>query len=228
MSRRARAIAFAGMALVSAALAASLAGEYRDGVASQLGELREVVVVAERLRAGEPLRPVAARETLEVRRVPARFAPIDAIAHPSQAIGSAVRGPVPAGAYLTASLLRAPESRTRTASGPGPGREAVEIAVAGAGALMTTRNPAGRLFDVVATTEPSAGGPGGSTRVVAHGVELLALSEAAPAGDELGAPAGGVWTATLAASREDALRLIQAHNYAREVRLIGAEDASAG
>ncbi len=99
----------------------------------------------------------------------------------------------------------------------------MEIAVAGAGALAAGGDPLGRDYDVVATSEPGPGGGNGRTSLVAQDVTLLALQESggAPGPDGLGgAPAA--WTATLAAGRDDALRLIQAHNFAREVRLITA------
>ncbi len=108
MSRRTRAIAFAALALVSSALAASLAGEYRGGVEAQLGELRPVVVARSEVEAGRPLRPGDARELLVVRRVPARFAPVDALSDPVEAVGRAPRAPIPAGSYLTGALLRVP------------------------------------------------------------------------------------------------------------------------
>lgn len=221
MSRRIRAGAFAALSLTCAGLAASLAGDYTAGVEAQLGELRPVVVARAEVPAGKPLRPADARELLEVRRVPARFAPADALSEPFEAIGRTVRGTVSSGTYLTDSLLRLPGSRAPRAGRPGSGKEAIEISVAGAGAVAAAGDPIGRRFDVVATGEPGMGSVGGRTRVVAAGVELLDLREAGPPEDGLGTGASSAWTATVAASRDDAIRLIHAHNYAREVRLIG-------
>ena len=57
---------------------------------------------------------------------------------------------------------------------------------------------------------------------MAENVRLLALGDG---GRRRGSePAAGqpAWTATVAATRSQALRLIHAHNFAREVRLIAA------
>jgi len=226
VSRRARAAGFFTLALVCAGLAAAVADSYRGGVEAQLGELRPVVVAASDVDLSGRFRPRDARELLEVRRVPARFAPADALADPIEALGQRPRGVITAGSYLTAAHLRLPgagqagRQRTRRLAS---GREAVEIAVAGASALAAAGDPVGASFDVVATTEP-AGGSGGRTSVVAKGVRLLALREAAGPAESagLGPGAPGTWTATVAATRAQALSLIEAHNYAREVRLIGA------
>lgn len=221
MSRRARAGAFALLALVCAALAASLAGRYRGSVEAQLGELRQVVVARVDLPPREVLHPRDVRHRLEVRRVPVRFAPVDALADPLEAVGRSVRAEVPVGAYLTASMLRTSGGRSHRPDPIGRGREAVEIAIAGAEALAAAGDPLGRSFDVVATAEPGSRGGNGSTRVVAEGVELLGLRESGPVSEGIEAGGPSSWTATLAAERGEALRLIQAHNYAREVRLIG-------
>jgi Flp pilus assembly protein CpaB len=225
VSRRARAIAFACAALTCAGLAAAIAGGYRGNVASQFGDLRPVVVARGDLAAHRPLRPGDARRLLELRRIPAQFVPIDALESVESAIGLAPRTPVPAGAYLLASQLRAPGAprggRGRT-SVP-PGREAVDIAVRSAEPLATSGDPAGTRVDVIVTTEPGPGGGPGRTYVAAEAVPLLALRQPDSAGtDAGGAPlleVGG-WTATLALTRDQAIRLIQAESFARQVRLI--------
>jgi Flp pilus assembly protein CpaB len=222
MSRRARAIAFALAALACATLAAVVAGGYRAEVASQYGALRPVVVAAAALPAKRPLRPADVRRTLEVRRVPARFVPPGTLAGIADAVGRAPTAPIPAGAYVLAEQLRAPGAAPRhDPPRIASGRQPVEITVTGAGALAAAGNPRGGAgVDVVVTTEP---GPGqtGHTHVAAQGVELLALTESAQSGAD-GFTAGGAdaWTATLALTRAEALRLIEAQNFAREVRLI--------
>jgi Flp pilus assembly protein CpaB len=74
--------------------------------------------------------------------------------------------------------------------------------------------------DVIVTTEPGPGGGGGRTYVAAENVELLALTQSGDAAAEL--PGSGVEgsTATLALTRTQSLRLIQAENFARQVRLL--------
>jgi hypothetical protein len=98
----------------------------------------------------------------------------------------------------------------------------VEIAVTGAEALGAVGgSPEGSSVDVVVTTEPGPGGKG-RTYVAAVGVELLALREGGGGlgADESGLGAGGDWSATLALTRAQSLELIQAENFARQVRLL--------
>lgn len=221
MSRRLRAIAFGCAALACAGLAAAVAGGYRADLDAQLGPLRPVVVARATLPARRPLRPADADRALEVRRVPQRFVPGGALSAPEQAIGRAPAGPIPPGAYLLAAQLRAPgEHRRRSEPTIGGGRAPVQISVTGAAALAVGgRDPAGARVDVVVTTEPGPGGGRGRTYVAAESVELLALTESG--GDpELPGPGVEGSTATLALTRPESLRLIQAENFARQVRLI--------
>jgi pilus assembly protein CpaB len=221
MSRRGRAVAFLIVAVACAAVAASIADGYGTSVANQFGELRPVVVSTAELRPGEPIGPGDLRR-LEVRRVPARFAPPDALGSPDEVVGRAPATPVPPGSYVLSSQLRAPRTRERSRPRLESGRRPVEISVTGAEALAATGgSPEGSRVDVVVTTEPGPGAKG-RTYIAAEGVELLALREG---GGEIGggdpglAPAGD-WSATLALTRREALRLIQAENFARQVRLM--------
>jgi Flp pilus assembly protein CpaB len=222
MSRRTRAIAFACAALACAGLAAAVAGGYRTDLESQFGPLRPVVVSRARLPARRALRPADASRLLEVRRIPERFASPGALTSAEQAIGRAPATGIPAGAYVLASQLRAPDERQRGERPRlGGGRQPVEIAVSGAEALAATGgDPRGSRVDVIVTTEPGPGGGSGRTYVAAEGVELLALVQSGDPGAGAGIPGSETWTATLALSRPQALRLIQAENFARQVRLI--------
>ena len=212
--------------MVCAGLAAVAAGGYRGGVEAQLGTLEEVIVARAELPPRRPLRPVDAQRLLESRRVPARFVPPDALRDIHEAVGRAPAGPIPAGAYVTASQLRLPAAaRSRSRPRVDPGSEAVEVTVTGAEALAAGgSDPAGARVDVIVTTEPHAGGGGGRTYVAAEGVRLIGLSEAGPSEDAggLGPTGPAAWVATLGATPAQALRLIHAHNYARELRLIAA------
>jgi len=223
VSRRGRAVAFGCAALACAGLAASLAGGYRADLESQLGPLRPVVVARSRVPARTPLRPHEARTLLEVRRIPQRFAPLGALGAPEQAIGRAAVQPIPPGGYLLGPELREPG---RGSQGRGPRlparRKPVEISVTGADALAAAGgDPAGRPVDVIVTTEPGPGGGSGRTYVAAAGVTLLSLARAGGSGGaDFGGPQSDSWTATLALTKTQALRLIQAQNFARQVRLI--------
>jgi Flp pilus assembly protein CpaB len=64
------------------------------------------------LVAGAPLEPgaeVGAQTRLSLRRVPAHFAPPDALSDPADAIGERLQIALPAGAFLTRSLLSSGE-----------------------------------------------------------------------------------------------------------------------
>lgn len=225
MRRRVRAIAFGCAALACAGLAAAIAGGYRQDLQSELGPLRSVVVARARI---PPNRAIESREVarlLEVRRVPERFAPAGALAMPQQAAGREPAAPIPAGSYVLAAQLREPAARRhRDDRAPiGPGRRPVQIAVTGAEALATQGgDPAGQRVDVVVTTEPGVRAGTGRTYVAAAGVRLLALSSANESSADYSMPGAEAWTATLALTRSQALRLIQAESYARGVRLIGS------
>ncbi len=215
MSRRGRALAFALAALCAAAVAAAIADSYGASVAHGYGALRPVVVAAADLDAGREIDPGEAAAELELRRVPARFVPPGTLENPAEAIGLAPTAALPAGSYLLASQLRPPRTGPADGLGLGRGRHPVEIAVSGAEALLVAgAQPVGEAVDVVVTTEPSGPGPG-RTYVAAAAVPLLALG---PGAD--GTEAEGVAAATLGLTRGQALRLIAAESYARQVTLL--------
>ena len=225
MSRRARAAAFGLAALACAGLAATVAGGYRADLESQLGPLRPAVVAAARIPANHPLRPAQAAKLLEVRRIPERFAPADALTAPEQAVGRVLAAPVPVGDYVLAGQLRSPREREGH-GGRGPrlaaGRKPVQISVSGAEALAAVGgDPTGSRVDVVVTTEPGPGGGEGRTHIAAENVRLLALTQSGDGGPgDLSGLGSDGWTATLAVSESQALRLIEAENFARQVRLL--------
>jgi Flp pilus assembly protein CpaB len=223
MSRRVRAIAFGCTALACAGLAAAMAGGYRQDIQSELGPLRSVVVARARIPAHRAIPANRIDELLDTRRVPERFAPAGALAIPDQAAGRAPVAAIPAGSYVLAAQLRDPggDPRPEDHAPLGPGRRPVEISVSGAEALAVGgTDPTGARVDVVVTTEPGAAGRG-RTYVAAKDVRLLALAQSGDAsGAEYATEAADQWTATLALTRAQALRLIQAENFARGVRLI--------
>jgi Flp pilus assembly protein CpaB len=221
MSRRGRAVAFGIAALACAALAATLAGGYGASVAGQYGELRPVLVASRDLPRGELIDPRDLGSRLEIRRVPQSFVPPGALTSIGDAVGRVPATPLAAGSYLLESQLTVPR-RTRKRRKPAlaHGLRPVQIAVTGAEALSAAGGSReGARVDVVVTTEPNVGGRG-RTFVAAEGVELLALSEGGLAGGEEGLGDTAGWNATLALSRDQALRLIQAENFARQVRLM--------
>jgi Flp pilus assembly protein CpaB len=227
MKRRVRAIAFGCAAVACAGLAAAMSGGYREDIQSELGPLRPVVVATARIPAGRPIAAKEVDDLLEIRRIPARFAPAGALGLPEQAAGRAPATGIPAGSYVLAAQLRDPggngRHRDRPAR-PGPGRTPVEISVTGAEALAAGGgDPIGARVDVIVTSEPGPGAGHGRTYVAARGVKLLALSQSGEGESSDYSPASASsWTATLALTRAQALHLIQAENFARGVRLIAS------
>jgi Flp pilus assembly protein CpaB len=213
VSRRARAIAFGLAALAAAVIAGTIADGYGDSIARGYGALRPVVVARAQLPAGKALDPTVAETGLEVRQVPARFVPLGAFRDPAEALGLVPAAAIPSGAYLLAAQLRPPRP-----DAPGPrlagGRRPVQIAVSGAAALAVAgADPVGSRVDVVITTEPTGAGTG-HTYVAAAAVPLLGLG-AVPEGE-----AGGIAEATLGLTRPQALRLIAAESFARQVTVM--------
>jgi Flp pilus assembly protein CpaB len=218
MSRRGRAIGFAALAVGCAVASASIASAYRTSVDDRLGELRPVVTVERSIDAGTDLRGRILRTALGVRSVPERFLPPDAISDPQQVVGRRTLAAIPAGSYLLASHLRSAEPRRPSQPRLGKDLHPVEVTVSGAGALAATGSAEARV-DVVVAGEPVTGGRA-RVRVAARGVRLIGIEPADPsAGTAVG---GDSWSATLALTRSQALELIEAENFAREIRLIPA------
>jgi Flp pilus assembly protein CpaB len=215
VSRRIRAAAFLALAGLAAVMAAALANNYGSRVASGYGPLRSVVVAARPLGAGKPLAPADLALALQVKRVPARFAPTGALRHPEEAVGLVPAAALPAGSYLVEAQLRPPRPAARALPSAGRHRRPVEVSVSGAGALLDSAAiTRGTRVDVVVTTEPAAAGPG-RTYVAAAAVPLLALRPNAE-----GSTPEGSAAATLALTRKQALRLIAAESFARQLTLL--------
>jgi Flp pilus assembly protein CpaB len=223
VSRRTRAAAFTATAAVCAGLAAAATSGGEDEQA--LGSLRDVVVAARALPARQPLSRKRIAASLEVRRIPVAFAAPDALANPAEALGRRPAATIPRGSYLVGSQLvtanREDNPPTRPAPALADGVRPVEITVSAAGPLAGQVH--GRV-DVVVTAEPTTGGAaGGRTYVAARAVKLLDLTAAAEPSSAPDDPlASDVSIATLGLSHAQALRLIHAESFAREVRLIAS------
>jgi Flp pilus assembly protein CpaB len=212
MSRRGRALAFVLAAGFAAAAAAAVADRYGARVARGYGELRPVVVAARELRPGEAIGP-RQLAALELRRIPSRFVPPGALRSPSAAIGLVTAAPIEPGSYLLASQLHPPRPAGGAALGLSRSRRPVQIAVSGAEALFAAgAPPAGSRVDVVVTSEPTGAGPG-RVYVAAAGVPLISLGSGDSSLD-------GTAVATLGLTRREALRLIAAESFARQVTLL--------
>lgn len=209
-SRR-RALGFALLAALSAFGSMAIAARYSDGAADGYGEVRPVVVVERALRAGLALDRRSVRRSLGVSEVPERFVPPDALAHLSEALGERPQAVIPAGSYLLGSQFAqadpAQDSPPRLPSGVHP----IEVAVAAA-VPLSDRGRAERV-DVVAADEPGAiANP--RVRVLARRVPLLAITRMPDGAGERR------WQATLGLDRAQTLAVIEAENFARQIRLV--------
>ena len=186
-------------ALVCGGLAASQVRERERRAATTLGPLVPVVVAQRDLPADRRLRS----GDLTIRRVPARFAPPDALGGAAELRGARTAVPVARHGYLTAGVLgggQASDGALRT------GERALELAVAGGGALAGAE-PGARV-DVLVTSGREDGA--GRTFVALENVELLGLRGMAAASA----------LATLRVSARQAVYLTAAAAFAQEIRLL--------
>jgi pilus assembly protein CpaB len=213
--RRRRAALLLSVALASGGLAASHIHERERRAAERLGPLVDVLVATRDLPADSRMRRDAAR----LRRVPARFAPADALSSGAGIVGARVAAPVAAGGYLTAGLF-AGALAGRGHGAARRGERAVTVQVAGGVALAGLAQ--GDRVDVLVSTEGAAGG---RTQIALAGAKLLGMGDAltggyAEADAAAGTRAGPTALATLRVTVRQAIYLTAADNFAREIRLL--------
>ena len=153
---------------------------------------------------------------LGVRRVPARFAPPDALASGAEVRRRPDRRAGRGGRLPHCRVFEGGEAAA-TQYGLRRGERAVTVEVAGG---LADAGPApGARVDVLVSTE----GPGGGrTQMALAGAELLGVGEAAAADSAPDASqhAGPTALATLRVSVRQAIYLTAADNFAREIRLL--------
>jgi len=208
VTRRRRAAALLGLALLLGILAASDVAGREAALRRQLGPPVPIVVVARPLAAGDRI----ARAALAVRRVPERYAPRNALGDPGAAVGQRVTVAIAPGTDLDPAVLGTP-GQPRTA---GPvlrrGERAFDLAAVGAPDAI---QPGARV-DVLVTYDGPGGGPG-ATRIALEGAEVL---EAQRAPDDENASGLPRVQATLRVGVHQAVALAAAVAAAREVRLL--------
>ncbi|HEX6744705.1 MAG TPA: RcpC/CpaB family pilus assembly protein [Solirubrobacteraceae bacterium] len=212
MTRRRRAAALLGLALLLGVLAASDVAGREAALRRQLGPTVPVVVVRTPLRAGERI----ARGALAVRQVPERYAPAGALHDPRGAVGQRVAVAITERTDLAAPLLAVPDA-AREPRGPvlRRGERALDLLAVGAADAIV----AGARVDVLVTYDGRASAPG-PTRLALADVEVLA-ARAPPTADAPDA-AGGLprLLATLRVTVRQAVALTAAAAAARQVRLL--------
>jgi pilus assembly protein CpaB len=212
--RRRRGIALALVATACGALAAGAVHDKVEEVESRTGMPVPIVVAAKEIDAGTRLDRRRVTQLLIVREVPARYAPRGGLTSPARLAGLETAVQVPAGAYVTAPMLRDPRARTAQVAPVRRGERLVEVPVSGGREFAQAGVPA--RVDVVVTTDGRAGR--GRTFVALEDVELVS---ARPAGSIDAADGTAADTlATLRVSARAAVFLTNAQNFAREVRLL--------
>jgi pilus assembly protein CpaB len=212
MTRRRRAAALLGLALLLGVLAASDVAGREAALRRQLGPPVPVVVVRTPLRAGERI----ARGALAVRQVPERYAPPGALRDPQAAVGQRAAVAIAERTDLAASLLAVPGA---DAEPRGPvlrrGERALDLVAVGAADAVVP----GARVDVLVTYDGRAGAPG-PTRLALADVEVLA-ARAPPTADAPDSAAGlPRILATLRVTVRQAVALTAAAAAARQVRLL--------
>ena len=211
--------------LAVALLCGGLATSEVDGrarrIEARIGPLVPVVVARTPLRAGARIDPARADRVLEVRQVPERFAPPDALSSSVEAAGSRLVAPVAAGGYLTSGALDRGDRGAGGLGRPGAGERAIDVAVA-AGADLQAAGPGARV-DVVITSGQDGGR--GRSYLALEDVELLAArpldgQAAGGSGSGDGAAAHATGIATLRVTVRQAVFLAAAQSFAREVRVL--------
>jgi pilus assembly protein CpaB len=157
----------------------------------------------------EPGKRVAGGD-LELRRVPTRFLPPDALGASIDAVGLRAAVRIPRGAYVTASALASPSgSADRPGAALAPGERALDVAVSNTGAAELG-GPGARV-DVLVTTGKDGGA--GRTTLAMQDIQLLGVRPGSgQASDQL--------VATLRVTVRQAVYLTAAQNFAQEVRLL--------
>jgi pilus assembly protein CpaB len=209
VSRRRRAFALAGLALVLGALAASDVAGREAALQRRLGPAVAVVVARSDLPAGRIVRA----SDLAIRRVPARYAPAASFSDPSQAAGLRTTAAVVHGTDLAPALLA--DGAAADGATLRPGERVADLVAAGPSRLV---RPGGRV-DVLVTR-------GGATRLALEDVEVLAASAA---GDDAQSGARMV-AVSLRVTVRQAVYLAAAQSFAREIRVLprGATDRRRG
>ena len=207
MTPRRRALLLLALALLLGLLAAASVRRREAALARALGPSVRVLVTRTPVAAGAA--PAAARPQL--RPLPRRYAPPDAVAGAEQLLGARTAVALPAGSILTSSVLRRPGDVPELAVGPGE-RVAEVLAHGDPRAIM-----AGARVDVLVTRE-AAGGRAGATVLALEDVEVLQARAAPP--DPADPQGGGRVAAALRVRVREAVYLAAAQTFARDVRLL--------
>jgi Flp pilus assembly protein CpaB len=216
VSRRSRAWALLGIAAVCAGLAASIVNGYARDVRAQVGPLTPVIVARTKIPRGRLLTDTNVSRYLAARRVPVQFVPPRSLRFARDVIGLSSRVQIPAGSYLSESLLADPSVRGGRLPQDGlGGMRVVEVAVAGAAAMESALRPGARV-DVLITSERGPDAP--RTYLALQRIELAGFRPGGPGDGAAGEAQRSM--ASLRVTLRQAVLLTAAANFARELRLV--------
>jgi len=220
MTRRRRALLLLALAILLGGLAAANVRRREAALRRALGPSALVLVTRAPLAAGAPL---AAAHPL-LRALPRRWAPPDALASAAALRGARAAVALPAGAYVTAAVLRAPDAGgLDPAATLRPGERVAQLAALGDPASVV----AGARVDVLVTRDGDAGRPG-RTVLALQDAEVLA-ARPAPAQDAGDAQADGARVlVSLRVSVRAAVYLAAAQSFARELRVLARAPGDRG
>ena len=213
MTRRRRGVLMLGLAAVCAGLAASLVDRYANDVSAQVGPLQPVVVARRDVPRGTLVTPAVARTVLAAATGTAALC--------AAAVAAARRGE--ALGYRTLGVARRRRLRGRGAARHATGRSASQRSDR-AGALSRWRSPGqGRSHlrcaparSSTCSSRPTATAARPRTYLALQRLELVDFRDSSGAEARDGADA----TATVRTTLRQAVTLIAAQNFAREVRVV--------
>jgi pilus assembly protein CpaB len=204
VSRRRRGALLLGLALALGGLAASDVARREASMRAQLAPLVTVVTAGRDLEPGHALRA----SDLALRRVPARYAPVDAGAPPEELLGRKLAAAVPRGGYVGVGQI---EREYVSAVAPvRRGERAVEVAGLAPADLIA----AGARIDVLTIPER------GASQVALEDVEVLGVRPAGSAEDTGAAGNSPRIAATLRVTVRQALYLASLETRPGVLRLL--------
>ncbi len=211
MSRRRRALALGGLALVLGGLAAFDVAGREAALQRRVGGLVDVVVAREPIAAGAHVRARA----LAVRRVPERFAPAGTSGAPGAFVGRRAAVDIPVEADLHAAMIVREDAAPAGPAVARGERVAQVVALGSADGVIP-----GSRVDVLVTPEPPSDGPGVAVLAL-EDVEVIAASALADGSAPAGKGAAGPRvSAALRVTLRQAVYLAAAQDFARELRLL--------
>jgi pilus assembly protein CpaB len=206
MSRRRRALLLLALAALLGGLAATSVRRREAALRRALGPMSAVLVTRIAVDAGAPL--ATARPVLQP--MPRRYAPVDALTSADALDGARTAVALPAGAYVTATVLRPADA---TVAQVGPGQRVADVLAHGDPATIVP----GARVDVLVTRD-GEDDRRGTTTLALEDVEVLAAHRAPAAGEDGGDEPRVA--AALRVSVRQAVYLAAAQSFARDVRLL--------